>query len=159
MNKAKSRREIFWTDVDMGEILDPTPVEIPVDATRESLSIQDELKRFIRTELSAMAQQMGMETFEEADDFDEEDDYNEEEELYDEISQYTIYDSDRGGAGDAEGARGKGSAGSEERLGGEIGSGHTEDGGESGADDVAESGVGAEGTDPVGNVGNGRGGS
>ena len=81
------RREIFWKDVDVGEILDPTPVELPADAEHPP-SIQEEMKRFIREELSKIAVLNGQESFDQADDFDD-DDLDEEEDLSDEISRYT----------------------------------------------------------------------
>jgi len=55
------------------QIPDPTPVEVPVQFRRPP-SIQDEIKRFVRMELSARAQANQLETFEEADDFNVEDD-------------------------------------------------------------------------------------
>lgn len=48
---------------------DPRPVEWPT-GLRRPLSIQDEIKRFIRHELSMKARDEGIETFQEADDFD-----------------------------------------------------------------------------------------
>lgn len=51
------------------EIPDDTPVEMPLNFTRP-LSIQEEIQRSIRTELSRQAVEQGEESFEEADDFD-----------------------------------------------------------------------------------------
>lgn len=58
------------------ELPDPRPVEWPVGVSRP-LSIQEEIQRFVRVEMSRRAQEHGMESFEEADDFDveEEDDW------------------------------------------------------------------------------------
>lgn len=56
-------------DKNGAEILDMTPLSIPVGAKRpEPLSSQ--VARLVRTEMSKMAQKQGMETFEEAEDFD-----------------------------------------------------------------------------------------
>lgn len=57
------------------ELPDPTPVEIPVGFSRPE-SLQDQIKRLIRTELSMDAQAGGFESFEEADDFDVGDDFD-----------------------------------------------------------------------------------
>lgn len=51
------------------EIPDPTPIEIP-SGLRRPPSIHDEMKRFIRMELSRQQSEAGLESFEEADDFD-----------------------------------------------------------------------------------------
>lgn len=53
------------------EIPDPTPVEVPLF---RPLSIHEEMKRFIRSEMSRQAAEAGQESFEEADDFDVGDD-------------------------------------------------------------------------------------
>lgn len=55
------------------EIPDPTPVEMPV-GFRHPPSLNDEIQRLIRNELSQAAAAQGAETFEEADDFDVDDD-------------------------------------------------------------------------------------
>lgn len=58
---------------DLGrQIADPRPVEVPVDF-RRPLNIHDEIRRFIRQEISRKAQDNDLETFEESDDFDVED--------------------------------------------------------------------------------------
>lgn len=54
-------------------IPDPRRVEWPTELRRPP-SLQDEIKRFIRQELSSVARDQGVETFEEADDFDTEED-------------------------------------------------------------------------------------
>lgn len=51
------------------EVPDQTPVEVPTGLRRPP-SIHEEIKRFIRSELSRQAQANEMETFEEADDFE-----------------------------------------------------------------------------------------
>lgn len=55
------------------EILDPTPVEMPVRFQRPP-TLQEQIKAFVKRELSEAAEAQGVETFEEADDFDIEDD-------------------------------------------------------------------------------------
>lgn len=55
------------------EIPDKSVVEVPLKFSRP-LSIQEEIKRFVRTEMSRQAQEGGMETFEEAEDFDVDED-------------------------------------------------------------------------------------
>lgn len=56
------------------EVLDATPVAMPVGWSRPP-SLQDQVRRFVRQELSRQAAEAGMETFEEADDFDVGDDF------------------------------------------------------------------------------------
>lgn len=51
------------------EIPDTTPVAIPAGWERP-LSLHEQIKRFIRTELSSQAELQGEESFEEAEDFD-----------------------------------------------------------------------------------------
>jgi len=51
---------------------DLTPVEWPLNLTRP-LSLQDEIKRFVRSEMSMRAAEHGFESFEESDDFDVDD--------------------------------------------------------------------------------------
>lgn len=53
------------------EIPDPNPLEVPLF---RPLSIHEEIKRFVRSEMSRQAQEQGQESFEEADDFDVGDD-------------------------------------------------------------------------------------
>lgn len=55
------------------EVPDPTPVEVPLHLRRPA-SIQDDIKRMVREELSRAAADAGEETFEEADDFSVDDD-------------------------------------------------------------------------------------
>lgn len=55
------------------EILDPTPVEMPLQWSRPP-TLQEQIKAFVRRELSEQAAAAGAETFDEADDFDIEDD-------------------------------------------------------------------------------------
>lgn len=54
-----------------GEVPDPTPVEAALQPA--PLSLREEMRRFIKQELSAQAENNGMETFEESDDFEVED--------------------------------------------------------------------------------------
>lgn len=55
------------------EIPDPTPMEVPHDWKRP-LSLHEEIRRFVRSELSRQAEAQGEESFEEADDFDVDED-------------------------------------------------------------------------------------
>lgn len=55
------------------EILDPTPVEMPVRFHRPP-TLQEQIKAFVQRELSTVAEAQGVETFEDADDFDVPDD-------------------------------------------------------------------------------------
>lgn len=64
------------------EIPDPTPVSLPHGWERP-LSLHEQIKRFIRSEMSQQAQLAGEETFEEADDFEVDEDP-------DPLSQYEI---------------------------------------------------------------------
>lgn len=51
------------------QLPDPRPVEWPTELKRPR-SLQEEIQRFVRQELSRAADEAGLETFEEADDFD-----------------------------------------------------------------------------------------
>lgn len=66
------------------EVLDLRPVDAPT-GLRAGLSLQDEIKRYVRAEISRRAADTGMETWEEANDFD-----IDEDELLD--SAYTVRD-------------------------------------------------------------------
>lgn len=55
------------------EYLDPTPVAVPVGFGRPE-SLQETIRRLVRTEVSRGASQAGFESFEEANDFDVDDD-------------------------------------------------------------------------------------
>lgn len=57
------------------EILDDTPVAIPVRLTRPP-TLTEQMRQVIRGELSRAAAAEGYETFEEADDFDVDDDFD-----------------------------------------------------------------------------------
>lgn len=54
------------------EYPDPTPVEVPV-RFRGVPSLQDDIRRMVRAEISRAASEQGFESFEEADDFDVDD--------------------------------------------------------------------------------------
>lgn len=69
------------------EIPDPRPVELPT-GLRVRPTLQEEIQRYIRAEMSLRARDQGMETFEEANDFDIEDDW----EPIDDDSPYTLRD-------------------------------------------------------------------
>lgn len=62
-----------YTKDNRKEIPDPRPVAVPV-GYRRPLTLQEEIKRFVRAELSQVAQAHELETFEEADDFDVDED-------------------------------------------------------------------------------------
>lgn len=66
------------------EIPDPRPMEMPL-GMRKPESMEDMIRRYVRVEASRIAQQEGMESFEEADDFDVEDD-----DLSDAPTQYMV---------------------------------------------------------------------
>lgn len=55
------------------QLPDPRPVEWPTELKRP-LSMADEIKRYVRLELSRRAEAVGVETFEDADDFEVDDD-------------------------------------------------------------------------------------
>lgn len=62
--------------------VDNIPVEVPLEF-REPPSIQDEIRRFIRIEMSRQAEESGFESFEEANDleFSDDDDFSSANEL------------------------------------------------------------------------------
>lgn len=55
------------------EVLDQTPLEMPMQWHRPP-TLEEQIKSFVRRELSMRADQAGQETFQEADDFDIDDD-------------------------------------------------------------------------------------
>lgn len=55
------------------EVMDPTPLAVPV-GFKKPLSLQEQIKRMIRTSISQDARDKGYESFEEASDFDIPDD-------------------------------------------------------------------------------------
>lgn len=55
------------------EFPDPTPVEMPLGFSRPP-TLQEEIQRIIRIQMSQQAQAEGFESFEEADDFDVDED-------------------------------------------------------------------------------------
>lgn len=57
------------------EICDSRPMEIPMGFKKPE-SLQEQIRRMIRTEASIRAADQGMETWEEADDFDVDDDFD-----------------------------------------------------------------------------------
>ncbi len=68
-----AQRSVFYelseVIIDHQEHPDPTPVELPA-GYNHPLPLRDEMRRFIRDELSNAAASAGDETFEESDDFD-----------------------------------------------------------------------------------------
>lgn len=63
------------------ELPDATPVELPVGFVRPP-TLQEEIMRLIRNEMSQQAAEQGYETFEEADDFDEDVDWDDKDTQY-----------------------------------------------------------------------------
>lgn len=57
------------------EIPNPIPAEIPLNFRRPP-TLQEQIKMYVRRELSMQAADDGHETFEEADDFEVDDDYD-----------------------------------------------------------------------------------
>lgn len=55
---------------DMGEVLDPTPMEVPGELRRPP-TLREQIQACIREEVSRAAQNMGGGSFEEEDDFEE----------------------------------------------------------------------------------------
>lgn len=69
------------------QVPDPRPVEVPT-GLRVGPTLQEEIKRYVRAELSRRAMDNGRESFEEANDFDVDDDLGD---LVDD-TQYTVRD-------------------------------------------------------------------
>lgn len=59
--------------VDGKEVLDSTPVEVPLHWKRPP-SLRDQIKQYVRSELSSQASEEGFDSFEEADDFEVDED-------------------------------------------------------------------------------------
>lgn len=66
------------------EVPDPTPASIPA-GFKVPESLQEQIKRLIRTSLSEQADEQGMETFEESEDFDIDDDMFDPSSPYEEV--------------------------------------------------------------------------
>lgn len=66
------------------EYPDPTPIHIPGKEHPPPLSLREEMQRFVRQEVSRVAEQAEAETFEEADDFEIQEDP-------DLTSEYTVH--------------------------------------------------------------------
>lgn len=71
--------------VDGREVLDPTPVEVPLHFRRPP-TLQEQIKQFVRGEFSRQAADDGFDTFEEADDFEIDEDP-------DPISKYRVVEA------------------------------------------------------------------
>ena len=71
------------------EQLNPVPVEID-SGLKRPLTLQEQIQRVLRTQVSVQAMEQGRESWEEANDFDVNDSY--EEEIYD--TRYTIMDEE-----------------------------------------------------------------
>lgn len=73
ITKVEARRRSL--DEKGNEICDPTPAAVSVGFKRPP-TLQEQIQRLVRTELSDQAAAQGNETFEEADDFEVGDDYD-----------------------------------------------------------------------------------
>ena len=60
---------IEWSWYNRSEVSDPKPVEIPVGYQKPE-SLVDQMRRMIKTEMSAAAEEVGYGSFEEEDDFE-----------------------------------------------------------------------------------------
>jgi len=63
--------------VDGKEVNDPNPLFLP--AMKKPLTLQEQIKRVLRTEISQQAAHQGLESWEDANDFDVEDDFDSQE--------------------------------------------------------------------------------
>lgn len=70
---AEKMEERRLTPDGVSEMPDPTPVAPPIGYKRQP-SMVDHIREMVRRELSARAEEAGLETFEESDDFDVPDD-------------------------------------------------------------------------------------
>ncbi len=80
---------IPFTDINNKEHPDPTPVELPLNQRKTPLTLAQDMKRFVREELSLAADERGAETMEESDDFNVDDDPND---LENAMSEYEMDD-------------------------------------------------------------------
>lgn len=69
---SQTRRRMDYDELGR-ELPDRTPVARPV-GWKQPASLREQIRKFVRDELSRVAEEQGAETFEEADDFDIEDD-------------------------------------------------------------------------------------
>lgn len=79
----QSRREAIRSNRVKGETPDPEPIHVPGMSDRP-LTLREEMRRFVRQELSQQAAEQG------AGSFQDEDDFSEDEFEPDLISQYTV---------------------------------------------------------------------
>lgn len=70
-SKSQANRQVLKKLQKNAEKLDKTPVTL--SGPRAPLSLKERIQRQVRTALSQIAEEKGMETFEEANDFEEED--------------------------------------------------------------------------------------
>ena len=75
-----------WVSPDKKETPDPIPIETTVE---KPLTLREEMKRYIRTEMSHIAEKNEMETEEEANDFemDEDDEFTSPYEIHDMVDE------------------------------------------------------------------------
>lgn len=81
---ATTRREAIRTRPHAPEVVDPVPIHIPGED--RPLSLREEMRRFIRDEISKAAVDNGVGSFEEEDDFEAEDAES------DMLTPYTVLD-------------------------------------------------------------------
>lgn len=67
--KIQPPNKLATLDENGSEVLDPTPVAVPL-RFQQKISTLDDIRALVRKELSIVAASKGFETFEEADDFD-----------------------------------------------------------------------------------------
>lgn len=67
--------EVAYLDDKGREMVNPKPMVLPVGFRRPT-SLSEQIKRILRTELSAQAEVQGLETFEESNDFDIQDEFD-----------------------------------------------------------------------------------
>ena len=60
---------IEWSSYNRSEISDPVPIELPIGYQKPE-SLQNQMRRLIKTEMSAIAEQQGYGSFEDEDDFE-----------------------------------------------------------------------------------------
>lgn len=74
MKKVKGVERLYpFVDESGAEVLDPTPVELPI-GYKHPKTLEERIQEAIRQELSQVASKEGYETFQEANDFDVGDD-------------------------------------------------------------------------------------
>lgn len=100
------------------ELPDPTPLELPA-GTKRPETLQDQIRRLIRTDVSAYAEDHGAESFEDANDFDIDDDEPESRATHHELHEEVVdeFKRARREAKEKEDADSRGADGPEESEG------------------------------------------